>query len=79
MIAPDVVKKIKSAARVADWVTEEMADADFNDRRLNRRLDLILSDLAQNNGAVYGLAAIGVSVTAGFGVGMVFKGGGGSH
>lgn len=38
-----------------------------------------LSDLAQNNGAVYGLAAIGVSVTAGFGVGMVFKGGGGSH
>ncbi len=38
-----------------------------------------LSDLAKNNGAVYGLAAIGVSVTAGFGVGVVFKGGGGSH
>lgn len=38
-----------------------------------------LSNLAQNNGAIYGLAAIGVSVTAGFGVGVVFKGGGGSH
>lgn len=38
-----------------------------------------LSEMAQNNGAVYGMAAIGVSVTAGFGVGMVFKGGGGSH
>ncbi|MFA6001429.1 MAG: TIGR02186 family protein [Thermoleophilia bacterium] len=38
-----------------------------------------LSDMAKNNGGVYGLAAIGVSVTAGFGVGMVFKGGGGSH
>ncbi|MHB1390395.1 MAG: TIGR02186 family protein [Thermoleophilia bacterium] len=38
-----------------------------------------LSDMAKNNGALYGLAAIGVSVTAGFGVGIVFKGGGGSH
>lgn len=38
-----------------------------------------LSDMAQNNGGVYGIAAIGVSVTAGFGVGVVFKGGGGSH
>lgn len=38
-----------------------------------------LSDMAQNNGAVYGLAAVGVSVTAGFGVGVVFKSGGGSH
>jgi len=38
-----------------------------------------LSDMARNNGAVYGLAAIGVSVTAGFGVGIVFKSGGGSH
>lgn len=38
-----------------------------------------LSDMARNNGAVYGLAAIGVSVTAGFGVGIIFKSGGGSH
>jgi hypothetical protein len=48
MIAPDVIKKAKAADRIADWVTQEMADADFNDRRLNRRLDLILSDLARN-------------------------------
>jgi len=38
-----------------------------------------LSDMAQNNGGLYGIAAIGVSLTAGFGVGFVFKGGGGSH
>jgi uncharacterized protein (TIGR02186 family) len=38
-----------------------------------------LSDLAQDNGGLYGAAAIGISLTAGFGVGIVFKGGGGSH
>jgi len=38
-----------------------------------------LSDMAQNNGALYGTAAIGVSLTAGFGVGFIFKSGGGSH
>ncbi len=37
-----------------------------------------LDDMAQNNAALYGTLAIGVSLTAGFGVGLVFKGGG-SH
>ena len=37
-----------------------------------------LDDMAQNNAALYGTAAIGVALTAGFGVGLVFKGGG-SH
>ncbi|MCL4473988.1 MAG: TIGR02186 family protein [Actinobacteria bacterium] len=37
-----------------------------------------LDDMARNNAALYGTAAIGVALTAGFGVGLVFKGGG-SH
>lgn len=37
-----------------------------------------LDNMAQNNAALYGTAAIGISLTAGFGVGMIFKGGG-SH
>lgn len=48
MIAPDVVKKAKAAERIADWVAEEMEDADLGDDRLNRRLNLILSDLARH-------------------------------
>ena len=35
-----------------------------------------LDDMAQNNAALYGTAAIGIALTAGFGVGIVFKGGG---
>lgn len=35
-----------------------------------------LADLAQNNGALYGIIAIVVALAAGFGVGMIFKGGG---
>lgn len=38
-----------------------------------------LADMAGNNGALYGIAAIGVALTAGFGVGMVFGKGGGAH
>jgi uncharacterized protein (TIGR02186 family) len=38
-----------------------------------------LSDLAKDNGGLYGLLAIGVAVTAGFGVGVVFRKGGGAH
>ncbi len=36
MIAPDVIKGVKAAERVADRVIEEMADADLNVQRLNR-------------------------------------------
>jgi hypothetical protein len=35
-----------------------------------------LHDLASNNGALYGIAAIMVAIAAGFGVGMVFRSGG---
>lgn len=38
-----------------------------------------LSDLATNKGGFYGLLAIGVAVTAGFGVGIIFGKGGGAH
>lgn len=47
MVAPDVVKRAIAARPIADWVAEEMKDADLNDQRLNRRLNRILSDLAQ--------------------------------
>jgi Transposase DNA-binding/Transposase Tn5 dimerisation domain len=46
MVAPDVVKKAIAARPIAAWVIEEMKDADLQDRRLNRRLNRILSDLA---------------------------------
>lgn len=38
-----------------------------------------LSDMSKNNGGLYGLLAIGVAVIAGFGVGIVFRKGGGAH
>ena len=48
MIPPDAIKKAKAAERIADWVADEMAQADLNDQRLNRRLQRILSDLARH-------------------------------
>jgi uncharacterized protein (TIGR02186 family) len=39
----------------------------------------MLSNMAKNNAAFYGFLSIGIALTAGFGVGMVFKKGGGSH
>jgi uncharacterized protein (TIGR02186 family) len=38
-----------------------------------------LASLAKNNAAVYGFLSVGIALFAGFGVGMVFKKGGGSH
>lgn len=38
-----------------------------------------LSDLATEKGGFYGLLAIGVALTAGFGVGIIFGKGGGAH
>ncbi len=38
-----------------------------------------LADMAQNNGALYGVVAIVIAIMAGFGVGLVFGKGGGAH
>jgi hypothetical protein len=38
-----------------------------------------LAGMAKNNGALYGILAIIAALGAGFGVGMVFKKGGGAH
>ncbi|TAN42207.1 MAG: hypothetical protein EPN22_12865 [Nitrospirae bacterium] len=38
-----------------------------------------LSDMAKNSGAVYGIISIVAALGAGFGVGMIFKKGGGAH
>ncbi len=38
-----------------------------------------LTDLAMERGGLYGIAAILVAVSAGFGVGVIFKTGGGAH
>src|SRR5271165_3420516 len=64
MIAPDAIKKAKATERIADWVAEEMADADLNDRRLNRRLKRILSDLAQHPTVSIPAACNGYAETA---------------
>jgi uncharacterized protein (TIGR02186 family) len=39
----------------------------------------MLSNLAKNNGALYGLLSIAMALGAGFGVGLIFKKGGGAH
>jgi hypothetical protein len=45
-------QRAQAAERVAepvgDWIDEELNDADLKDKRLNRRLKLILSDLARH-------------------------------
>lgn len=38
-----------------------------------------LSDMAKNNGALYGIISIVIALGAGFGVGMIFRKGGGAH
>jgi hypothetical protein len=35
--------------------------------------------MAKNNAAFYGILSVGIALGAGFGVGMVFRKGGGSH
>jgi hypothetical protein len=64
MIAPDVVKRARSAERVAEWIDEEMNGADLNDRRLNQRLKLILSQLSQHPTASIPAACGGYAETA---------------
>lgn len=38
-----------------------------------------LANMARDSAALYGILSIGIALTAGFGVGMVFRKGGGSH
>lgn len=38
-----------------------------------------LSNMAKNNGALYGIISIVIALGAGFGVGMIFRKGGGAH
>lgn len=38
-----------------------------------------LSTMAKNNGALYGLLSVAMALGAGFGVGLIFKKGGGAH
>jgi len=38
-----------------------------------------LTAMAKNNGAMYGIVSIIVALVSGFGAGIIFKGGGGSH
>jgi uncharacterized protein (TIGR02186 family) len=39
----------------------------------------LLADMAKNKGALYGVLSIVIALAAGFGVGMVFRKGGGAH
>jgi Transposase DNA-binding/Transposase Tn5 dimerisation domain/Transposase DDE domain len=68
MISPDLVegavKRAKATQRVAEWIDEEMKDADLNDQRLNQRLKLILSQLAQHPTASIPAACGGYAETA---------------
>jgi hypothetical protein len=64
MVAPDVVKRSRAADRIADWIAEEMQGADLHDRRLNRRLQHILSALAEHPTASIPAACGGHAETA---------------
>lgn len=64
MIAPDVIPRAKATQPIADWVVEEMAEADLGDERLNRRLQRILSDLAQHPTVSIPAACNGYAETA---------------
>jgi hypothetical protein len=64
MVAPDVVKRAQAAEQVADWVAEEMSAVDLKDKRLNRRLMRILSDLAKHPTASIPAACGGHAETA---------------
>jgi uncharacterized protein (TIGR02186 family) len=39
----------------------------------------MLANMAKNNAALYGFLSVGIALSAGFGVGLVFRKGGGSH
>jgi uncharacterized protein (TIGR02186 family) len=39
----------------------------------------MLADMAKDSASLYGILSIGIALTAGFGVGLVFRKGGGSH
>jgi hypothetical protein len=64
MIAPHVIKTAKAAESIPDWITEEMDDADLGDERLDRRLQIILSQLAQRPTASIPAACGGYAETA---------------
>ena len=38
-----------------------------------------LATMAKDSAAIYGFLSIGIALSAGFGVGMIFRKGGGSH
>ncbi len=60
---------------VKDGKVVDKAEAKIKDERVG--IEEILSHMAFEKPAVYGIIAIVVAIIAGFGVGMVFKGGGG--
>jgi uncharacterized protein (TIGR02186 family) len=62
---------------VKDHKVVEQAEARVNVEQVG--IVKSLAGMAKDNAAVYGLLSIGVALSAGFGVGMVFRKGGGSH
>lgn len=55
----------------------EQAEANVNVEQVG--MVKTLATMARNSAAFYGILSIGIALSAGFGVGMVFRKGGGSH
>jgi hypothetical protein len=55
----------------------EQAEAKVNVEQIG--LVKTLATMAKNSAAFYGILSIGIALGAGFGVGLVFRKGGGSH
>jgi uncharacterized protein (TIGR02186 family) len=62
---------------VKDRRVVEQAEAKVNVEQVG--IVKTLAGMARDNAALYGFLSIGIALSAGFGVGMVFRKGGGSH
>jgi len=62
---------------VKDHRVVEQAEAKVNVEQVG--IVKTLANMARDNAALYGFLSIGIALSAGFGVGMVFRKGGGSH
>jgi uncharacterized protein (TIGR02186 family) len=62
---------------VKDGKVIEQAESNVNVEQVG--MVKTLSTMAKNNAAFYGILSIGIALGAGFGVGLVFRKGGGSH
>ncbi|MEJ2183411.1 MAG: TIGR02186 family protein [Nitrospirota bacterium] len=68
---------IVTAYAVKDGAVVDKAETEVHVQQVG--VVKLLADMAQNRGGLYGLVAVVIALAAGFGVGMLFRTGGGAH